>query len=176
MDDPRDGRGLRRGIGTVPATALCALLCGSRSLRAIGRWAADTPRHTRTRLGRRIAGPEPAVRIAPGTSTIRRVRQSPHGPRATGRPTSPRRAARPRCRSPRRDARPPPMRSGGSPTRTSSARSISSGSPDRREPARSPTLHHPWAAAGPAAVCGVRSAASRLARGASCAPLPQPLG
>ncbi|MDT0304003.1 hypothetical protein [Streptomonospora wellingtoniae] len=34
VDDARDRCGLRYEIGTVPAIALCALLCGSRSLRA----------------------------------------------------------------------------------------------------------------------------------------------
>ncbi len=73
VDDPRDGRGLRHEIGTVLATALCALLCGSRSLRAIGQWAANTPQHIRTRLGCRITDAELGVRTAPSTSTIRRV-------------------------------------------------------------------------------------------------------
>ncbi|QBI56160.1 ISAs1 family transposase [Streptomonospora litoralis] len=73
VDDPRDERGIRHEIGTVLAIALCALLCGSRSLRAIGQWAANTPHHTRTRLGCRITDPELDVRTAPSTSTIRRV-------------------------------------------------------------------------------------------------------
>ncbi|MBB4930670.1 putative transposase YbfD/YdcC [Lipingzhangella halophila] len=90
VDDPRDERGIRHEIGTVLVIALCALLCGSRSLRAIGQWAANTPQHTRTRLGCRITDPELGLRTAPSTSTIRRVLLActPAGVAALARPDS----------------------------------------------------------------------------------------
>ncbi|MDS1269607.1 ISAs1 family transposase [Lipingzhangella sp. LS1_29] len=73
VHDPRDARGTRHEIGCVLATALCALLCGSRSLRAIGQWAANAPQHTLARLHCRITDTELGARTAPSTSTIRRV-------------------------------------------------------------------------------------------------------
>lgn len=90
VGDPRDARGIRHEIGTVLAVALCALLCGSRSLRAIGQWAANTPQHTRARLGCRLARPELGARTAPSTSTIRRVLLAcaPAGLAALSRPGS----------------------------------------------------------------------------------------
>ncbi|WP_420162077.1 transposase family protein [Nocardiopsis sp. CNT-189] len=43
MTVPRSRRDRRHSIGTVLAVALCALLCGARSLRAIGQWPRSHP-------------------------------------------------------------------------------------------------------------------------------------
>lgn len=72
LPDPRDRRGLRHGLASVLAVAVCAVLAGAASLSAIGEWAADAPAQVLVSLGIR---PDPltgAVR-APDEATVRRV-------------------------------------------------------------------------------------------------------
>jgi DDE_Tnp_1-associated len=42
LPDPRDRRGLRYGLASVLAVAVCAVLAGAKSLAAIGEWAKVT--------------------------------------------------------------------------------------------------------------------------------------
>lgn len=71
--DPRDRRGRRHRLGCIVLICLCAVLCGARSLTAIGQWAHNAPQHTLARLGARTTCPELGMRTAPSAATIRRV-------------------------------------------------------------------------------------------------------
>lgn len=66
--DPRARRGIRHGLSTILAVAVCAVLAGARSFVAIAEWAADADAQTREQLG--ITG------VVPCESTIRRTLQS----------------------------------------------------------------------------------------------------
>ncbi len=65
--DPRARRGVRHGLVTVLAAAVCAVQAGARSYVAIAEWVADLPAEVAAALG---------VVRAPCESTIRRVVQS----------------------------------------------------------------------------------------------------
>jgi len=65
--DPRARRGVRHGLVTVLAAAVCAVQAGARSYVAIAEWVADLPAEVAAALG---------VVRAPCESTIRRVAQS----------------------------------------------------------------------------------------------------
>ena len=67
--DPRKARGIRHGIEVVLGIAVCAVLCGARSYRAIGDWAKALREKDLRRFGSRRSKP-------PCESTIRRVLQS----------------------------------------------------------------------------------------------------
>jgi hypothetical protein len=67
--DPRKARGIRHGIEVVLGIAVCAVLCGARSYRAIGDWAEALREKDLRRFGSRRSKP-------PCESTIRRVLQS----------------------------------------------------------------------------------------------------
>jgi hypothetical protein len=51
LPDPRHRRGLRYGIQSVLAIAICATLAGAKSFIAIAEWAADQSRETLRKLG-----------------------------------------------------------------------------------------------------------------------------
>lgn len=65
ISDPRGRRGRRHELATVLLIALCAVLCGARSLAAVADWARDSPRWCWPRLG--------VARATPSLSKIRRV-------------------------------------------------------------------------------------------------------
>lgn len=65
LPDPRSAQGKRHPLATVVGLALAAVLAGSRSLAAIGDWAAHVPRWSWDRWG--------ITRRPPAVSTIRRV-------------------------------------------------------------------------------------------------------
>jgi predicted transposase YbfD/YdcC len=67
VTDPRKSRGVRHGLRTVLAAAVCAVLAGARSYVAITEWAHDLPVSVRLRLG--------IGRRAPSESTFRRILQ-----------------------------------------------------------------------------------------------------
>ena len=71
LKDHRKKRGIRHGAASILAVAACAVLSGSRSLLAIGEWAADLPQDLLRRLGCR-RHPETGVYIPPSEPTIRR--------------------------------------------------------------------------------------------------------
>ena len=68
VTDPRARRGVRHGLVTILAVAVCAVLAGARSYVAIAEWAHDLTPVMRLRLGVR--------RSAPSESTIRRTLQA----------------------------------------------------------------------------------------------------
>lgn len=72
VPDPRDPRGVRRLLVTLPALTACAVLAGARSLLAVSERVADTPTARLERLG---AAVDPLVpkRSWPAESTIRRL-------------------------------------------------------------------------------------------------------
>ncbi|MEU5216502.1 ISAs1 family transposase [Streptomyces sp. NPDC020807] len=71
LPDPRDRRGRRHSLTSV-LLAACAVLAGARSYLAIDQWARSAPQDALARLAVRRAGAL-GVRIAPSTSTVRRV-------------------------------------------------------------------------------------------------------
>jgi len=66
IPDPRRRRGIRHSSESVLALALCAKLCGARSLEAMAQWAEDLPAETLRRLGCRRGR-------APSEPTFRRL-------------------------------------------------------------------------------------------------------
>jgi predicted transposase YbfD/YdcC len=72
LPDPRDRRGRRHALAAVLAVAVCAMLAGSKTLAAIGEWAADAPPEVLVSLGIR---PDPLTGVvqAPDEATVRRV-------------------------------------------------------------------------------------------------------
>ena len=66
IPDPRKRRGIRHSSESVLALALCAKLCGARSLEAMAQWAEDLPAETLRRLGCRRGR-------APSEPTFRRL-------------------------------------------------------------------------------------------------------
>lgn len=64
--DPRKRRGVRHSVVSVVTIAICAMLCGARSLAAIAQWAAELDYDTLWRLGCRRRRP-------PSEPTLRRV-------------------------------------------------------------------------------------------------------
>ncbi len=66
MPDPRQRRGIRHSSESVLAIAVCAKLCGAKSLEAIAQWAEDLPVEMLKRLGCRRAR-------APSEPTFRRL-------------------------------------------------------------------------------------------------------
>lgn len=72
-DDPCHRRERRHQLGCIVLIGLCAVLCGARSLAAIGQWATNAPQHTLARLGARITQPAFGLCQAPSCATIRRV-------------------------------------------------------------------------------------------------------
>jgi predicted transposase YbfD/YdcC len=67
--DPRKARGIRHSLSVVLGIAVCAVLCGARSYRAIGDWAKALRRQDLRRFGSRRDRP-------PSEPTIRRVLQA----------------------------------------------------------------------------------------------------
>ncbi len=67
--DPRKPRGVRHVLEVVLGIAVCAVLCGARSYRALGDWAAALRKEDLKRIGSRRKQP-------PSESTIRRVLQA----------------------------------------------------------------------------------------------------
>jgi len=67
--DPRKPRGIRHALAVVLGIAVCAVLCGARSYRAIGDWAKALRRQDLRRFGGRRDSP-------PSEPTIRRVLQA----------------------------------------------------------------------------------------------------
>ncbi len=51
VPDPRDQRGVRHPLPVVLAVMITAVLAGSRSFAAIGKWVADQSEHTLAALG-----------------------------------------------------------------------------------------------------------------------------
>jgi len=70
VPDPRKRRGVRHNLAAILAIAAAAVLAGSRSVRAIGEWAAEAPQVVLAALG---AGDHPVTGRfrAPHTDTIR---------------------------------------------------------------------------------------------------------
>ena len=66
--DPRKARGIRHTVGVVLGIAVCAVLCGARSYRAIGDWAKALREKDLRRFGSHRATP-------PSEPTIRRLLQ-----------------------------------------------------------------------------------------------------
>ena len=66
--DPRKARGIRHAVGVVLGIAVCAVLCGARSYRAIGDWAKALRDKDLRRFGSRR-------RTSPSESAIRRLLQ-----------------------------------------------------------------------------------------------------
>jgi hypothetical protein len=66
--DPRKARGIRHALGVVLGIAVCAVLCGARSYRAIGDWAKALREQDLSRFGSRRG-------TVPSESTIRRLLQ-----------------------------------------------------------------------------------------------------
>lgn len=71
VPDPRASRGVRHGVVTLLAVAVCAVLAGARSFTAIAEWTHDLPLGVRMRLG--------LGRATPSESTIRRMLQAVDG-------------------------------------------------------------------------------------------------
>jgi hypothetical protein len=67
--DPRKARGIRHAVGVVLGIAVCAVLCGARSYRAIGDWAKALREQDLRRFGSRRGTP-------PSEPTIRRMLQA----------------------------------------------------------------------------------------------------
>jgi predicted transposase YbfD/YdcC len=72
VPDPRKRRGVRHSLAAVLAIAAAAVLAGSRSVRAIGEWAAEAPQVVLAALGARY-DPVTGRFGAPHLDTIRRV-------------------------------------------------------------------------------------------------------
>ena len=72
VPDPRKRRGVRHSLAAVRAIAAAAVLAGSRSVRAIGEWAAEAPQVVLAALGARY-DPVTGRFGAPHLDTIRRV-------------------------------------------------------------------------------------------------------
>lgn len=72
VPDPRKRRGVRHSLAAVLAIATAAVLAGSRSVRAIGEWAAEAPQVVLAALGARYHPITGRFR-APHVDTIRRV-------------------------------------------------------------------------------------------------------
>jgi predicted transposase YbfD/YdcC len=72
VPDPRKRRGVRHSLAAVLAIAAAAVLAGSRSVRAIGEWAAEAPQVVLAALGARY-DPVTGRFGAPHVDTIRRV-------------------------------------------------------------------------------------------------------
>ncbi|HET9255672.1 MAG TPA: ISAs1 family transposase [Pseudonocardiaceae bacterium] len=72
VPDPRKRRGVRHSLAAVLAIAAAAVLAGSRSVRAIGEWAAEAPPVVLAALGARYSPVAGRFR-APHIDTIRRV-------------------------------------------------------------------------------------------------------
>ena len=72
LADPRKRRGRRHALATVLAVAVAAVLAGTKSLAAIGEWAADAPQPVLAALGVRR---DPLRRVcrSPSEATVRRV-------------------------------------------------------------------------------------------------------
>ena len=51
LPDPRSVRGNRHPLGAVPGLAVCAMLCGARSLYAISQWGRDQGQEVAQALG-----------------------------------------------------------------------------------------------------------------------------
>ena len=49
--DPRSGHGEQRPLGSILGLAVCAMLCGARSLYAISQWGLDQGREMAQALG-----------------------------------------------------------------------------------------------------------------------------
>jgi hypothetical protein len=64
--DPRKRRGVRHSVLSVVTIAVCAVLCGARSIAGIAQWAAEVDYETLWRLGYRRRRP-------PSERTLRRV-------------------------------------------------------------------------------------------------------
>jgi len=69
IPDPRKARGIRHGVQSILAIAVCAVLAGARSFIAIAEWSDDQSQEILEKLGLQRALP-------PCESTIRRVLQS----------------------------------------------------------------------------------------------------
>jgi predicted transposase YbfD/YdcC len=72
VPDPRKRRGVRHSVAAVLAIAAAAVLAGSRSVRAIGEWAAEAPQVVLAALGARH-NPVTGRLTAPHVDTFRRV-------------------------------------------------------------------------------------------------------
>jgi predicted transposase YbfD/YdcC len=72
VPDPRKRRGVRHSLAAILAIAAAAVLAGSRSVRAIGEWAAEAPQVVLAALGARY-NPVTGRFRAPHVDTIRRV-------------------------------------------------------------------------------------------------------
>jgi predicted transposase YbfD/YdcC len=72
VPDPRKRRGVRHSLAAVLAIAAAAVLAGSRSVRAIGEWAAEAPQVVLAALGARYSPAAGRFRAA-HIDTIRRV-------------------------------------------------------------------------------------------------------
>lgn len=68
-DDPRMRRGIRHQLEVIVGIAVCAVICGARSYRAIGDWSAALPPQALRRFGSRRSA-------APSESAIRRLLQA----------------------------------------------------------------------------------------------------
>jgi predicted transposase YbfD/YdcC len=69
IKDPRKARGIRHSLGIVLGIAVCAVLCGARSYRAIGDWAGALTKEMLKRFGGDRSKP-------PSEPTIRRLLQA----------------------------------------------------------------------------------------------------
>jgi len=78
VKDPRRKRGIRHSLTSVLAVAVCAIMSGNLSYRAIGEWAASLGQDFLKRLGCR-KHPETGNYIAPSEPTLRRAIQSVDG-------------------------------------------------------------------------------------------------
>jgi predicted transposase YbfD/YdcC len=72
VPDPRKRRGVRHSVAAILAIAAAAVLAGSRSVRAIGEWAAEAPQVVLAALGARHH-PVTGQLTAPHVDTFRRV-------------------------------------------------------------------------------------------------------
>jgi hypothetical protein len=119
VPDPRNPRGVRHGLVSLLAVAVCAVLTGAKSAAAIGAWAAEAPAEVLAALG---------VRIDPwsGAAPARRG----HAAAAAGR----RRRRCPRHRDRRLATRPGPVRAGGGAAHP--ARAVAGGGGGWQDPAR----------------------------------------
>ena len=69
IEDPRKRRGVRHGFEVIIGIAVCAVICGARSYRAIGDWASGLTPQVLRRFGSRRSK-------APSESAIRRLLQA----------------------------------------------------------------------------------------------------
>ncbi|GAB3160662.1 transposase family protein [Microbispora hainanensis] len=72
VPDPRDARGVRHALPAVLAMAIAAVLAGSSSFYAIGRWIADAGQKTLKTLGAR-QDPASGRYLGPDEKTVRRL-------------------------------------------------------------------------------------------------------